>query len=436
MSAETRELHDAVDTAVRRQGKPFLHPEGPSIQLDLFGSGPMVAWQEEKARLSFLGEDCWSHLPSTYGRYGSEATRELTTAVEELEHASAVLATESGMSAAAILFDVLFEPGMHAVMARASYNKTKVYMKRLADRLGGSVDLVPEGSFEDLEKAIRDNTRFVFVETYSNPLTRAVDISELIAVMSRARERNPRLVSIVDNTIATAWGVDNPLLDSGVDFVVTSGTKAMDGRDQNMWGYIASNHVREMNEMMDLLAMRGGTLDWRRAHAVGSGLDEARSRFERRSKTATGVASFLARHKRVSEVHHPSLPDHPDADIIAEQYTFPGSLMSFRIDGADDDATRHFCDVLVMTGIPRYALSFDGLVTKVNHHRSVSEYFATEDEARALGVDRLVRLGIGLEAPEDLIACLDWALANFDEVTTEEVREWQSHRRRELNLES
>ena len=88
-----------------------------------------------------------------------------------------------------------------------------------------------------------------------------------------------------------------------------------------------------------------------------------------------------------------------------------------------------------MTRVPRYALSFDGLATKVNHHRSVSEYYATEEEARALGIDRLVRLGVGLEAAEDLIACLEWALTSYPSISEAEVRAWQDERRRELNLD-
>jgi len=434
MSPDTRELHDAVDDAIRRQRTACLHPDGTSIQLDLFGSGAMASWQESKARLSFLGEECWSHLPTTYARYGSEATRALVSEIEKLEHAAAAIATESGMGAAALLCDVLFEPGMHAVVVQASYNKTKAYVKRLADRLGGAIDLVPEGSLSRIEEAISDETRFVFVETYSNPLTRAVDTGKLVDLIDRARKRSPRLVSIVDNTVATPWAVRAPLLDSGVDFVVASGTKAMDGRDQNMWGYIASNRIREMNEIMDLLAMRGGILDWRRARAIVSGLDEAKARFEKRCQSASDVARFLSGHARVSDVNHPSLPEHPDADIVAADYSLPGSLLSFRLDGADEEQTRHFCDVLVMSGVPRYALSFDGLVTKVNHHRSVSEYFATAEEARTLGIDRLIRLGVGLESATDLVAILDWALASFDNITAQEVARWQLARRRDLGV--
>ena len=434
MSAETRELHDAVDDAMRRDGKPFLHPDGQSIQLDLLGSAPMIAWQEEKARLSFIAEECWSHLSTTYARYGSESTRALISEVEKLEHASAAIAVDSGMGAVASLFDVLFEPGMHAVIVQASYNKTKTYLKRLAERLGGRIDLVPEGSLAEIDNAINESTRLVFVETYSNPLTRAVDAEALVALVARAREKAPRIVSIVDNTIATPWALKTPLLDLGVDFVVASGTKAMDGRDRNMWGYLASNRTREMNEVMDLVAMRGGILDWRRAQSILTALGEAKARFEKRCRNASAVAQFLSTHDRVSEAHHPSLPEHPDADIIAAHYSLPGSLLSFRVKGADEDTSRHFCDVLAMTGVPRYALSFDGLVTKINHHRSVSEYFATEDEARALGIDKLVRMGVGIESPDDLTTCLDWALKTYPEVSQQDVQGWQQERRRQLNL--
>ena len=109
-------------------------------------------------------------------------------------------------------------------------------------------------------------------------------------------------------------------------------------------------------------------------------------------------------------------------------------MISFRVRDADEDATRHVCDVLAMTGVPRYALSFDGLATKLNHHRSVSEYFTAEGEVLRIGVDRLIRLGVGVEAADDLIACLNWALWRAPEVSPEEVIAWQRRRRAELNL--
>ena len=109
-------------------------------------------------------------------------------------------------------------------------------------------------------------------------------------------------------------------------------------------------------------------------------------------------------------------------------------MISFRVRDAGEDATRHVCDVLAMTGVPRYALSFDGLATKINHHRSVSEYFTAEGEVLRIGVDRLIRLGIGVEAADDLIGCLNWALWRAPQVSPAEVTEWRRRRRAELNL--
>ena len=185
---------------------------------------------------------------------------------------------------------------------------------------------------------------------------------------------------------------------------------------------------------MDLQAMRGGILDWRRAQAILAGLPEAEQRFERRCETASTLAAFLAAHPKVSEVFHPSLPDHPDAEVIDRHYRLPGSIVSLRVKDADEDQTRRFCDVLAMTTIPRYALSFDGMVTKINHHRSVSEYFTAEAEVQRIGVDRLVRLGIGLEASRDLVACLNWALWNYERYQKDDVERWQEQREKQLGL--
>jgi cystathionine beta-lyase/cystathionine gamma-synthase len=197
---------------------------------------------------------------------------------------------------------------------------------------------------------------------------------------------------------------------------------------------VASNRIDEMNACMDILAMRGGILNEGRCLSVLSGLDRARRSFEQRSRGAAEVAAFLDRHPAVSEVFHPSLPDHPDREIVDRCYALPGSLVSFRLSSADDAATRHFCDVLAMTGVVRYALSFDGLVSKVNHHRSVSEYFTAEAEVERLGVSRLVRFAMGLEAPSDVVSCLDWALSEYRRISEAEVLTWQRDRARHLGV--
>jgi cystathionine gamma-synthase len=138
----------------------------------------------------------------------------------------------------------------------------------------------------------------------------------------------------------------------------------------------------------------------------------------------------------VSEVFHPSLPTHPDAAAIKKHYLRHGSLLSFRIAGADEERTRHFADVLATCVIVRYALSFDGIATKVNHHKSVSEYFTPPEQLRRNGFDRLIRLAVGLEDADDLIAALNWTLHHGDTLSAADIEAWQRRRAEALGVGS
>jgi cystathionine beta-lyase/cystathionine gamma-synthase len=435
MSATTRNLHEAIDAHARRTGVPYLHPEEPTVQQDLLGSKRVIDWQEGKAAFLFASEGCWSELPPLYARYGTAATARLIARLKALEHASAALVCDSGMQATALTFDALMEPGAHAVIMRQVYNKTRSYLEWMAARIGGSVSVVDDGDMAALEAAITPNTRFVFAETFTNPLVRAQDFNAIERAMIRGRSISPSLLFVLDTTIASPWAFNTPPLDTrGIDIVVASGTKSLGGNDRDMWGYIATNHTQFANSVMDLIAMRGGILDWRRAEAVCAAFEGASESHARRSATASRVAAFLSAHPKVSEVFHPSLPNHPDRAAIDTHYARHGSMLSFRIKDADEDRTRHFADVLATTVIVRYALSFDGLATKVNHHRTVSEYFTAPDQLKRNGFDRLIRLAAGLEDADDVIAALNWTLHHGGSVTTADIENWQRGRARALGV--
>ncbi len=434
MAAETRHLHEALDAHAQRTGLPYLHPDDPTVQLDLFGSARAIQWQEGKAAFLFASEGCWSVLPHLYARYGTTATADLIARLKAIEQAGCALVCDSGMQATALVFDVLLEPGTHAVLMRQVYNKTRTYLEWLANRVGASVTVVDDGDAEALRAAIQPATRFVFAETYTNPLLRAQDLDSLLGIVADARSAAPALKLVIDSTIATPWAFRTPLLSRGIDVVVASGTKSLSGSDRDLWGYVATNDTPFANSVMDLMAMRGGILDWRRATAIVSGFDRTDEMHARRSATATRVAAFLATHPKVSEVFHPSLPSHPDATAIARDYTRYGSLLSFRVAGADEERTRHFADVLATCVIVRYALSFDGLATKVNHHKTVSEYFTPIDRLKRNGFDRLIRLAVGLEDADDLCAALNWTLHHGGEISTAEVEAWQRDRMVELGV--
>ena len=436
MSPATRDLHHAIDAHAKRTGIPYLHPDEPTVQLDLLGSKQVIEWQEGKAAFLFASEGCWSELPHLYARYGTTATAQLIAKLKALEHASSAVVCDSGMQATALAFDVLIEPvdkaqggpGAHAVLMRQVYNKTRSYLEWMAARVGASVTIVDDGDMRALADAIRPETRFVFAETFTNPLVRAQDFDALREVIDRARSIAPSIKFVLDTSIASPWAFKVPPLNNGVDIVVASGTKSLGGNDRDMWGYIATNDTQFANSVMDLMAMRGGILDWRRAAVVADAFDGASESHARRSQTASKVAAFLSRHPKVSEVFHPSLPQHPDRAAIERHYARHGSMLSFRIKDANENSTRHFADVLATTVIVRYALSFDGLTTKVNHHRTVSEYFTAPDQLKRNGFDRLIRLAVGLEDADDLIAALNWTLHHGDAISSADIEAWQRQR--------
>jgi cystathionine beta-lyase/cystathionine gamma-synthase len=403
MGTATRELHEAVNA-----NAPYLHPERRTIQRDLGTSATGVAWQEAKASFTLTADGAWSELPHLYARYGTPGTSKLIAALRQLEHAKCGFVVDCGMQAVALVADVSIGHGSHAIAMRQVYNKTRAFFETTAKRVGATFTLVDDGDLAALAAALRPETRFVFGETFTNPLGRAQDIPALVELVHRV----PGARLVIDSTIATPWGIRTPLLDQGVDVVTGSMTKALGGQDAALGGYIATNHAELGNQIMDLIAMRGGILDDERALRVVSNLPLAESMHARRCATAAKVAAFLASHPRVERVFHPSRPDHPDAAIIARDYVRTGSLLAFRVKDVDEAGHRVLADALVSCGVLRYALSFDGLVTKVNHHRSVSEYFTPPDMVARLGIDRLIRLGIGIEDADDLIACLNWTLHN------------------------
>lgn len=425
MAAATRELHAALDAHARETGVAWLHPERRTIQRDLLGSPTVVAWQEAKAAFLLAGDGAWSELPHLYARYGTPGTAELIAALRRLEGARAAIVTDSGMQAVALVTDVVLQAGGHAVVMRQVYNKTRTFIEHSARRAGAQVTLVDDGDHAGLAAAIRPETRLVFAETFTNPLTRAQDVAALAAATRHL---------VLDSTIATPWAFRTPVLARGARVVVGSLTKALGGQDRALGGYIATDDTELANQIMDLVAMRGGILDDDRARRACAGLPAAERAFARRCETAARVAGFLAGHPRIERVFHPSRPDHPDAPVIARDYLRTGSLVAFRVTSADEAHHRHIADVLASCGVLRYALSFDGLASKVNHHRTVSEYFSPAEQLVQLGIDRLIRIGVGLEAADDLIACLNWTLHHERDVTTAELEVWRGARKAALAL--
>lgn len=434
-SDHTRELHRSVDAFAQKAKVPYLNPESPTVQVDLFNGERVADWQNAKASAAMLGTTSSATLDPIYARYATHDSNRLIQSIMEIERCNGAIVTDSGMQACALVMDALIRPGSHVIMSEQVYAKTKSYLEWTAARMNLDFNYVDHITPEVLERDVKANTTLVLAETFSNPLMRALDLEGLSnKIVSLRDSRATGLRFVIDHTIASPYGSKKPFLSyPGIDAVLTAGTKAMAGNDQDIWGYVASNRIGLINILSDIQSMRGGVLSWRSARCIESHIANTKMLFERRCKTALEVAKFLASHPKVGEVFHPSCQDHLDHAIAVAQYENLGSLLSFRLaDVESEEPVAHFSNVLAMTTVFRYALSFDGLVSKVNHHTTVSEFFTPPGKLRSLNIDRLVRLAIGTEDAADLIRALEWALENADKISVEQTQSWANERSRQL----
>ena len=430
-SERTRALHDGVDAFARHSQAAYLNPESPTVQVDLFHGDRVADWQNAKASAAMLGTSSAATLEPIYARYATFDTNRLIESIIDIETCAAALVTDSGMQACALVMDALIRPGSHVLMSEQVYAKTKSYLEWTAARMDIEFNYVDHITPDVLKRDVRKNTTLVLGETFSNPLMRALNLEELSKTIVSLRDNvAPGLRFVIDHTIASPYGSKNPLLSyEGIDAVLAAGTKAMAGNDQDIWGYVASNRLGLINILSDLQSMRGGVLSWRSARALQQHLAKTEELFRRRCQSALEVVQYLEKSAAVSEIFHPSTPSHPDYHIAMSQYKHLGSLLSFRLADAESESdVSHFCNVLAMTRVFRYALSFDGLVSKVNHHTTVSEFFTPPGKLRSLNIDKLVRLAIGTEDPRDLIRALEWALKHAKDISPADVEAWATER--------
>jgi len=317
-----------------------------------------------------------------------------------LEGAEAALATASGMAAiSAVLFSNL-KAGDHLLAQQGLYGGTHDLMTRDLPRLGIEVTFVAGDDPAAWRKAVTPRTRLFYLESMTNPLVR---IGDLPAAAEFARERN--LVSVIDNTFATPLAF-RPLR-HGFDLVVHSATKYLNGHSDLIAGALMGTaaRVREAKHMLDHL---GGSLDPHACFLLHRGLKTLGVRFRQQCATALQIAQFLEKHRAVERVNHPGLPSHPQHGRAREIFAQFGAMLSFEPKSGVAAAERMFSRLK----LPLHAPSLGGPETLVTRPAASSHSgLSPEDRARIGITDALVRVSVGLEAPEDLIEDFDQALA-------------------------
>jgi cystathionine gamma-synthase len=337
-----------------------------------------------------------------YGRYGNPTVRTAERKIAELDGAEDCVLFSSGMAAATTALLALLKSGQHVVMTSDCYRRTRQFVSTTLPRWGIEHTFVEPGDYKALEGAIRPGkTRLVLAESPTNPYLRVVDLPRLVAI----RDRHPGVKILIDSTFATP--VNERPFGFGVDLVLHSATKYLGGHNDLLAGSL-SGKASLISGLRDLRGVLGAVLDPHAAYLLLRGAKTLELRVRRQNETALRVAGWLEAHPRVERVFYPGLPSHPDHDVAVRQMSGFGGVVSFLVKGSLDDASR-FIDA---TTLPIIAPSLGGVESLIEQPALMSFYELTTAERLAIGIyDNLVRLAVGIEDADDLIADLGNAFA-------------------------
>ena len=330
-----------------------------------------------------------------YSRSGNPTREALEEAVAQLENGTHAYAFASGMAAISSAL-LLFSPGDHLVVCEDVYGGTYRVLTSLFSRLSVTSSFVDATDPGALAAAIRPETGALFLETPSNPLMK---ITDLRAAAELAKSRG--LLTIVDNTFMTPY-LQRPL-DLGCDIVLHSGTKFLNGHSDVLCGFAAVKDETLGKRLRFVQNAFGAVLGPQDSWLVLRGLKTLKVRMEESQKSATAIARWLREQARVERVFYPGLPDHPGQAVHAGQAEGPGAVLSFTL--ASYELTRR---LLEGSELCAFAVSLGGVESIISYPAKMSHAAVPKEEREKKGIsDTLVRLSVGLEDPDDLIADLD-----------------------------
>ncbi|CAN5862358.1 methionine gamma-lyase [soil metagenome] len=337
-----------------------------------------------------------------YGRLGNPTQTALEKAVGELEKGEDAYALASGMAAvsAAILSNV--KSGDHIVTPDSMYSTTTLFLKEIAERFDIETTFIEATNAENYRSAVKENTKIFWLESPSNPLLKITDIA---AVANIAREKN--IISIIDNTFATPY--NQQPLNLGVDVVIHSATKYFGGHSDLTAGLIAGRKDLVENARHTIGKLYGGNIAPQVAWLVLRGIKTLALRMEKHNKNASVIADMLSSHPKVKAVFYPGLENHPNHEIAKKQMSGFGGMIAFDV-GSVEAGKALVNNVKICT----LATSLGGVETIIQHSASMTHAPLSREERLKAGVtDGLIRLSVGIENADDLLADLENALGKI-----------------------
>ncbi len=336
-----------------------------------------------------------------YSRFSNPTVTAFEKRLASLEGGESCVATSSGMSAILSTIMALLQSGDHLIASRSLFGSTirlfDVYLKKF----GIETSYVTLSSMEEWQAAVRPNTRMLFVETPSNPLTEICDIARLSVLAQRHNA-----ILVVDNCFCTP-ALQRPL-QLGANIVIHSATKYLDGQGRAVGGAVIGNQEQVGNQIFSFLRTAGPTMSPFNAWIFSRGLETLSLRMKAHSESAIQMADWLSEHPRVTHVYYPGLKTHPQYALAKKQQSAAGGIIGFKVDG-EQEAAWKVVDGLKLMSI---TANLGDVKTTITHPATTTHHRITAEQRACSGItDNLLRISVGLETIDDLIDDLDRALA-------------------------
>lgn len=372
---------------------------------DEFGAAVMPIYQTSTFRFKnadhgaacFAGED-----PGyIYTRIGNPTINALEVTLAKLENAAKCVVVSSGMAAVNTVYMAFLKAGDHIVSTDAVYGPSRVVMEKWWSRFGVESTYVDTTNLENIEKAIRPNTKMLYLETPTNP---TIAITDIIKASEIAHKHN--LIVVVDNTFCSPV-LQRPL-DLGADVVLHSMTKFLNGHADIVAGAVMVKTVELDKIVRPTMVNLGCNMDPTQAYMVIRGLKTLSIRVKKQQESAQKIAEWLEKHPKVASVSYPGLPSHPQYELGKQQMDGPGSLISFELKGGIDAGKK----LMENTKLILLAVSLGGVESLISHPASMTHSKMSKEARMSSGItDGLVRFAVGIEDFEDIKADLEQALS-------------------------
>ncbi|MEK6267686.1 MAG: methionine gamma-lyase [Planococcus sp. (in: firmicutes)] len=386
MNFETAVIHKGYDSTKHHD----------SLVTPLYQTSTYSFANAEQGEDRFAG-NCEGNI---YSRLGNPTVRVLEERMAEIEGGQGALAFGSGMASVSAILIYLTKAGDHVLCSRGIYGCTFGLLEIMEEKYGITHSLVSMTTEAEVENAIRPETVCIYVETPINP---TMELVNLEAVMAVAKKHNIRVV--VDNTFCSPY-LQNPLR-MGADFVLHSATKYLNGHGDVVGGVLVGSDAEEMQHIrMTVQKDVGGIMSPFDAWLLLRGLKTLHVRMDRHVSNTKVVLAFLKQQEIVKNIYYPFDDSHPQVEIAKRQMREGGGLISFEIEGGKKEA-QAFLNALSLIKI---AVSLGDAETLIQHPATMTHAVVPPESRQAMGIsDSLLRLSIGLEHTNDLIADLNKA---------------------------